>query len=309
MQTVLQGTLRLFPAGELLRFLAQHNLNGTLEIESEGRTARIVFEKDRILWSESSGTRDMFEAAVEAFGWSSGSFTLSDSALLPQTMVMPPIQLADALEEAERRKEAASRLPDDALFRVVVQPAGPQVSLTAERFRLLFALSSPRTLRSLADDLTLPSEDVAQGLRSLIDLGLVDICSNELVPAVTAEQMLPESVSQRTFIATLTADDGTMHPILEDESTIGRTPDNMVRVPDGSVSAKHARILSTADGYEIEDRGSRNGTFLNSERITGRRALADGDLVRLGKVVMTFNVVQVTNEDRYRTTGWNSSGF
>ena len=66
-------------------------------------------------------------------------------------------------------------------------------------------------------------------------------------------------------------------------------------MPDGSVSSKHARIVRTDDGFVIEDLQSRNGTFVNGERVTeGPRKLNDGDLVRLGKVIMTFNVARET---------------
>ena len=40
----------------------------------------------------------------------------------------------------------------------------------------------------------------------------------------------------------------------------------------------------------IEDLGSRNGTFVNSEKLTEKRLLAEGDLVRLGKIILTFNL-------------------
>jgi pSer/pThr/pTyr-binding forkhead associated (FHA) protein len=91
-------------------------------------------------------------------------------------------------------------------------------------------------------------------------------------------------------IGTLTADDGTMHPLLEETSTIGRTPANTIVLPDGSVSGRHARVDRTAEGFVIEDAGSRNGTYINSEKLSEKRLLADGDLVRLGKIILTFNL-------------------
>ena len=92
------------------------------------------------------------------------------------------------------------------------------------------------------------------------------------------------------MVATLTADDGTMHPLLEEEVTIGRTPANSIALRDVSVSAKHARVVRTVEGFVIEDVGSRNGTFVNSEKLSEKRLLADGDLVRLGKIILTFNL-------------------
>ncbi|MEA2325050.1 MAG: hypothetical protein QOE68_9, partial [Thermoanaerobaculia bacterium] len=92
------------------------------------------------------------------------------------------------------------------------------------------------------------------------------------------------------IIGTLTADDGTMHPLLEETSTIGRTPANTIVLRDASVSGNHARVDRTAEGFVIEDTGSRNGTYINSEKLSEKRLLADGDLVRLGKIILTFNL-------------------
>src|SRR5205809_545944 len=85
-----------------------------------------------------------------------------------------------------------------------------------------------------------------------------------------------------------------MHPLLEEITTIGRTATNVIALPDGSVSSTHARVARTAEGFVIEDMGSRNGTFVNSEKISAKRLLADGDIVRLGKVLLTFNVAVET---------------
>ncbi|MEA2162370.1 MAG: hypothetical protein QOK37_497 [Thermoanaerobaculia bacterium] len=98
------------------------------------------------------------------------------------------------------------------------------------------------------------------------------------------------SSKEAPLVATLTADDGTMHPLLEETSTIGRTAINAIALRDPSVSAKHARVIRSAEGFTIEDIGSRNGTFVNSEKLTGKRLLAEGDLVRCGKVILTFNL-------------------
>jgi DNA-binding CsgD family transcriptional regulator len=38
----------------------------------------------------------------------------------------------------------------------------------------------------------------------------------------------------------------------------------------------------------VDDGLSRNGSFLNGERILGRRRLADGDVIRLGRTSMVF---------------------
>jgi pSer/pThr/pTyr-binding forkhead associated (FHA) protein len=66
-------------------------------------------------------------------------------------------------------------------------------------------------------------------------------------------------------------------------ATIGRADDNRIALPgDEYASGHHARIESGRDGIWVIDLGSTNGTFVNGERINGRRRLHEGDLVQIG---------------------------
>jgi signal transduction histidine kinase/ActR/RegA family two-component response regulator len=98
-------------------------------------------------------------------------------------------------------------------------------------------------------------------------------------------------------------------------ATIGRSPDATVMVDDAGVSRLHARIRrSEAGTFEVEDLGSKNGTFLNGARI--EHALANlGDKIRVGpRVVLTlasFDVIeeQVVQRQRLETVGRLGAGI
>src|SRR6266498_1460195 len=64
--------------------------------------------------------------------------------------------------------------------------------------------------------------------------------------------------------------------------TIGRQESAEVRIDVESISRKHVRISRADSGYQIEDLDSRNGTYLNEERIQNPRRIADGDQIALG---------------------------
>jgi pSer/pThr/pTyr-binding forkhead associated (FHA) protein len=65
--------------------------------------------------------------------------------------------------------------------------------------------------------------------------------------------------------------------------TIGRAGDNTVVLGrDDFASARHARVEAQRDGLWLIDLGSTNGTFVNGQRIDGRRRLRDGDVVKVG---------------------------
>jgi pSer/pThr/pTyr-binding forkhead associated (FHA) protein len=71
-----------------------------------------------------------------------------------------------------------------------------------------------------------------------------------------------------------------------DRIVLGRGAFADVRLPDPSVSARHATVRASAGEYVLLDEGSTNGTFVGGVRLTPQapRTLRSGDLVRLGRV-------------------------
>ncbi len=64
--------------------------------------------------------------------------------------------------------------------------------------------------------------------------------------------------------------------------TLGRADDNDLALPtDRSASRRHARVARRGDHLVVEDLGSRNGTFVDGQRVT-RADLRDGSLLRVG---------------------------
>ena len=72
------------------------------------------------------------------------------------------------------------------------------------------------------------------------------------------------------------------------QNLIGRHPDCQIAVVQASVSGKHAAIHVEADGFYIEDVGSRNGTFVNKEQVTVRTKLTHNDMIQFGDAVSKF---------------------
>jgi DNA-binding winged helix-turn-helix (wHTH) protein len=74
-------------------------------------------------------------------------------------------------------------------------------------------------------------------------------------------------------------------------NVLGRQPEATVRIDSGSVSRRHALITLFEATASIEDLDSKNGTFVNGERVKGVRPLTDGDEIRLGPVRLVFRVL------------------
>jgi phosphoserine phosphatase RsbU/P len=69
-------------------------------------------------------------------------------------------------------------------------------------------------------------------------------------------------------------------------NVLGRDPDASVFVNDVSVSRRHARASVHHDIAVMEDLQSRNGTFLNGQRLDAATELRDGDLIGLGPITL-----------------------
>jgi pSer/pThr/pTyr-binding forkhead associated (FHA) protein len=61
-----------------------------------------------------------------------------------------------------------------------------------------------------------------------------------------------------------------------------------VRLDAASVSRRHARLLVTSGSAQIEDCASKSGTFLHGTRVTSPAALAEGDIIGIGSLILTF---------------------
>jgi hypothetical protein len=87
----------------------------------------------------------------------------------------------------------------------------------------------------------------------------------------------------------------TLSPVRE-RLTLGRT--DVTDIPlawDASVSRVHAELMRVAGDWAIADDGlSRYGSYVNGQRLTGRRRLDDGDRIQLGEVVLVYRSPQAS---------------
>jgi hypothetical protein len=84
---------------------------------------------------------------------------------------------------------------------------------------------------------------------------------------------------------------GKAYSLENTEYIIGREVGSEVFINEAEVSRRHARLTLQAGNYLLEDLGSTNGTFVNSQRLMGPRLLQPGDTILLGEnVSLTFEM-------------------
>lgn len=70
--------------------------------------------------------------------------------------------------------------------------------------------------------------------------------------------------------------------------TIGRAPTNQIVVKDERCSRNHAEVFLTNGHWTVRDLGSRNGTLVGSESVSGDRELEPGDVIKIAHCQMAF---------------------
>jgi hypothetical protein len=79
-------------------------------------------------------------------------------------------------------------------------------------------------------------------------------------------------------------------PLYIGETILGREGSGVIVLGCELVSRRHARVTIDTSGAWIEDLGSKNGTYVNEERVAARVTLCDGARVCAGSLMFTFRV-------------------
>src|SRR5262245_47556733 len=137
-----------------------------------------------------------------------------------------------------------------------------------------------------------------------IILAVSDPTDTETVELVRREVRSPVSIRLSTetqiceqvdrhygpkLIGVLPSGDKLEYLINKHDVEIGKAPHNHITLTDPTVSNTHAIVTAREGGYTIVDLGSRNGTFVNGERLGSQaHTLRHGAKVQLGQTVLTF---------------------
>ena len=107
--------------------------------------------------------------------------------------------------------------------------------------------------------------------------------------ALDLHQALGQAAPRRCSLVVYSGSD-LGHQVTLDEGvhTIGRSAAAQLQVDDPGMSRLHATLRVQGDEVWLHDLGSVNGSFVHERRLDGPTRLRDGDLLRLGSVVLKF---------------------
>jgi len=94
---------------------------------------------------------------------------------------------------------------------------------------------------------------------------------------------------------------GAVYPLVGDELVMGRSDEAQVKLDDPGLSRRHVRFFRQGDHVYVEDLQSKNGTFVESDRIDTPRQLRDGQRIQLGKhTLLKFSLQDALEQETAR---------
>ena len=88
------------------------------------------------------------------------------------------------------------------------------------------------------------------------------------------------------------AKQGTEIPLKKEKFIIGRASDCTLRAGSEAISRHHCAIVRRDGKLAVRDLGSRNGTYVNGDKIDGDTSLNNGDIVRVGTLEFRIDIGQ-----------------
>ena len=99
---------------------------------------------------------------------------------------------------------------------------------------------------------------------------------------------------------------GAAVPIKKSSFVIGRSKECALRAGSDAISRKHCELKNDGQGATVRDLGSRNGTYVNGEKIEGVYTLSNGDTLKIGPLEFRFEFegeINKTKAPKVRSVG------
>ena len=165
-----------------------------------------------------------------------------------------------------QRSAAGSERTLDQLSQLLSRAIGSlEAQQQHQQFEAAFQSSTSRSLDDILDRVA-EIADFQQNLMAMVG------------------QRLHTNEPPRAYVVISDADDSPLAyvRVCSPEITFGRDAGNPIPLPHKTVGRQHARLTLGAGLVELEDLGSRNGTYVNGKRIGGRTPVKFGDEIAIG---------------------------
>lgn len=104
---------------------------------------------------------------------------------------------------------------------------------------------------------------------------------------------------------------GRVFPLLASRISIGRDPMSDITLNDPEVSRNHVQLTQTPSGYQIQDMGSTNGTFIDGQQLGSEAILlSPGQEIAFGSgVTLTYELVEQGADEPFLEDSFMDEAF
>ena len=117
----------------------------------------------------------------------------------------------------------------------------------------------------------------------------VDSWDEDTTAATTLDSLVAKIEPKRTrpcLTVMSGSSTGHVHKLVLGNNVIGRAPTAELRIVDDGISREHARVRFEEESLFVDDLESRNGTYLNGEKIATAMPLKEGDKIQIGRTTV-----------------------
>lgn len=212
-----------------------------------------------------------------------------------------PVDVARALTRAmdERTIVSLSRTYAPNEFRVSLDgrefeawaPVAPQIAEEIEAYLADYATERRYVLPGRVR-VTIAAAEEAPGPDGIrIEAGLSQPAPDALDQTTLFEPPDEDGIPAPAAQGILLASDGLRYLLSAEPVVLGRGDGCSIVLRDAAASREHARLERGTEGWILLDLGSKNGTYVNGERID-RHPIRPGDRIRIGGTTLDFQAAE-----------------
>jgi pSer/pThr/pTyr-binding forkhead associated (FHA) protein len=117
-------------------------------------------------------------------------------------------------------------------------------------------------------------------------------------PAYTLSRASDSGFRTRTKIVYVLRNGANEYRLNRSQMIIGRSSTSDIQIASNLVSRQHARLTQTNLGVLVDDLGSRNGVYVNSQKVRGSLRLKSGDTLTIGDENFVLGEIEEPVEER-----------
>ena len=196
----LQGSLETFQLPDVLVLLSSTKKTGELRITGDRTSGKVWVKDGELVQTEVPRAPEAVDAVWELLRLKSGDFTFDSDTPAPKGGKGEPIEpvLADAQARMAEWVEIERVVPSMAAWVTLAPEApSPEVTITAEQWRLFAQVGDGRTVEALMDKLSMSEFDTCKWLKSMTDDGVVKVekaaPAGGSAPKITATKTEPNA--------------------------------------------------------------------------------------------------------------------